>query len=352
MNTSIPPLMVYGANGYSAQLIIEEFLSRNIFPVLAGRNETALKHLAQKYNCEYKTFDLSDEEKVVASLKGIHTVLNCAGPFVQTAKDLMEACLRTKTNYLDITGEMPVMHLAFSLDGNAKENGIVILPSVGFDIIPTDCLAKRLSEKMPDAISLKLGFLNKRGKISRGTLLTSLGFLGGMGRIRRDGKLIESEIGEFVVDIKLKNFSFTGISIPWGDVYSSFRSTKIPNVEVYLAVPGIVINFKKLFLFFMKLLKIQLVKKIVSGYIKKNLTGPNKTERDSAATYIWGRVENAKGEMIEEVYQVMEGYNLTAKGAAECAFRVLKNEIPPGTYTPSIAFGSEFMNLFVVRKII
>lgn len=343
--------MIYGANGYSAQLIIEELLLRKIRPVLAGRNETALKYLAQKYNCEYKAFDLLNEEIINPELEEIHTVINCAGPFIQTAKDLMEACLHTKTNYLDITGEMPVMHLAFSLDGRAKESGIVILPSVGFDIIPTDCLAKRLSEKMPDAIHLKLGFLNKRGKISRGTWLTSLGFLGGNGRIRRDGKVIESEIGEFAVGLKLKNFSFAGISIPWGDVYSSFHSTKIPNAEVYLAMPGIVIKFRKLFLSFLKILKMQLVNKLVTKYIKKYLTGPTKSERDSAETYVWGRVENAKGEMIEEVYQVMEGYNLTAKGAAECAIRVLRNEILPGTYTPSLAFGSEFMDLFVVKKI-
>jgi short subunit dehydrogenase-like uncharacterized protein len=352
MKLTQPQLMIYGANGYSAQLIIEELLLRKIQPVLAGRNETALKHLAQKYNCEYKAFDLLNEEIVNVELKEIHTVINCAGPFIQTAKDLMEACLHIKTNYLDITGEMPVMHLAFSLDGKAKESGIVILPSVGFDIIPTDCLAKRLSEQMPDATRLKLGFSNKGGKISRGTWLTTLEFLGGTGRIRRDGKLIESNIGEFVIDIKLKNFSFAGISIPWGDVYSSFYSTKIPNVEVYLAMPGIVIKFRKLFLFLLKILKMKLVKNLVSGYIKKYLTGPTKSERDSAATYIWGRVENAKGEMIEEVYQVMEGYNLTAKGAAECAIRVLRNEISPGTYTPSLAFGSEFMNLFVVQKIV
>ncbi|MCX6169052.1 MAG: saccharopine dehydrogenase NADP-binding domain-containing protein [Ignavibacteriales bacterium] len=352
MNKSNPSLMVYGANGYSAKLIIEELLSRKIQPVIAGRNEIALKHLAQKYNCEYKVFDLNNEDMVDAGLREIHTVINCAGPFIQTAKDLMEACLRTKTNYLDITGEMPVMHLAFALDDKAKKNGIVILPSVGFDIIPTDCLAKRLSERMPDATHLKLGFKNKGGKISRGTLLTSLGFLGRSGRIRRDGKLIESEIGEFYVNLKLENFSFAGISIPWGDVYSSYHSTKIPNVEVYLAMSGFTIEFRKLFLFLLKILKNKSVKKLVSVYIKKNLTGPNKAERDSAETFVWGRVENAKGEMIEEVYQVLEGYNLTAKGAAECAIRILKNEIQSGSYTPSLAFGSKFMDLFVIQKIV
>jgi short subunit dehydrogenase-like uncharacterized protein len=344
-------LMIYGANGYSAQLIIEELISRNIKPILSGRNEITLKQLAQKYDCEFLAFDLPDDEKVDESLKDVHTVLNCAGPFKYTAKDLMEACLRTKTNYLDITGEMPVMHLAFSLDKIAKKKGIVILPSVGFDIIPTDCLAKRLSEQMPDATHLKLGFLNKRGNISRGTWLTTLEFLGGTGKIRRHGKLIDSKIGEFTINVTAKDFSFSGISIPWGDVYSSYYSTGIENVEVYLALPQNIVKSRSLLLLILKLLKVRAIKNIVANYIKKNLTGPTKTERNSTETYVWGRVENAKGEMLEEVYQFMEGYNLTAKGAAECAERVLKNSLKPGTYTPSLAFGSDFMDLFVVKKI-
>ncbi len=352
MKTTQPKLMIYGANGYSARLIIDELIKKNIKPILAGRNEAALKQLADKYDCDYKSFDLSEDEKVNVALEGVHTVLNCAGPFKYTAKDLIDACLRTKTNYLDITGEIPVLHLAFSHNQKAKENGIVILPSVGFDIIPTDCLAKRLSEQMPDAAHLKLGLINKRGKISRGTLLTTLEFLGGNGKVRRHGKLTDSKIGELTIDVKNKDFSFSGISIPWGDVYSSFHSTGIENAEVYLATPKIIVRLRLLLLSILKILTMQTIKNIVASYIMKNITGPTKEERDSTLTYIWGRVENAKGEMIEEVYQFMEGYNLTAKGAAECAERVLKNSLQPGTYTPSLAFGSEFMNLFVIKRIV
>ncbi|MEW6701216.1 MAG: saccharopine dehydrogenase NADP-binding domain-containing protein, partial [Bacteroidota bacterium] len=345
-------LMVYGANGYSAQLIIDELIGRGIKPVLAGRNESLVKQLAEKYDYDYKVFDIEDDEKIIAALEGVHTVLNCAGPFKYTAKDLIDGCLSSKTNYIDITGEIPALHLAFRQNEAAKKSGIVILPGAGFDVIPTDCLAKHLSELMPDAVHLKLGFLNKRGKISRGTLLTTLESLAGVGIIRRNGVLLESDIGEFTIKVNTKNFLFRGVSIPWGDVYTSFYSTGIPNVEVYLGLPQLFVQFRALLRFVLKIFTIPTVKNFASNYIKKNFTGPTKMERDSTGTYVWGCVENAKGDMIEEVYQFMEGYNLTAIGASECAERVLKNSLHPGTYTPSLAFGSGFMDLFVIRKIV
>jgi len=350
MNQTNKKLMVYGANGYSAKLIIEELLSRGIKPVIAGRDKEKIITLAEQYSCEYLVFGLEEESIIDSAIKDFHTIINCAGPFKYTAKELIESCIRTKTNYLDITGEIPVFHLAFSKSEKAKESGIIIMPGVGFDIIPTDCLAKRLSEKMPDAVNLKLGFLNKKGKISRGTWLTTLEFLGGTGLIRRDGKIVESEIGQYSIKFKKGKISFYGLSIPWGDVYTSYQSTKILNAEIYFGVPFIVYQLRKILTPLLKLFRIPLIKSITSYFIKKNLTGPDKNQRDSTKTYLWGRVENTKGEMIEEIYRIMEGYNLTALGAAECAERVLNNFVEPGTLTPSMAFGSDFLDLFVMKE--
>ncbi|MDQ7817728.1 MAG: saccharopine dehydrogenase NADP-binding domain-containing protein [Melioribacteraceae bacterium] len=351
MNSFQNSLMVYGANGYSAQLIIEELLSRGIKPILAGRNGTAIKKIAQKYSCVYKIFDLTDDKKSIESLTGIHTVVNCAGPFKYTAKEMIDYCLHAKTNYLDITGEMPALAYAFGCDKKAKENGIVILPSVGFDIIPTDCLAKRLSEQMPDAKYLKLGFSNKKGGISRGTSLTTLEFISGKGKIRKNGQLVDSPIGKYSIKVKTNGVSFYGISIPWGDVFTSYFSTGIPNVEVYMGLSKPLFIIRKLLTLLLKIYKLSFIKKISANYISREFTGPDKVQRDSTLTYVWGKVENEKGEMVEELYRVMEGYNLTAKGAAEAAIRVLKNEVKPGTYTPSLAFGSNFLELFVVKRL-
>jgi len=344
-------MMLYGAYGYSGKLIVEELTSRGIRPVLAGRNAGALEELSRQYNCIYRVFDTEESENTDRSLNDIGTLLNCAGPFKYTAKNLMEGCLRSSANYIDITGEMPVMHLAFSLNKQAVESGIVLLPGAGFDIIPTDCLAKRLSEALPEADSLKLGILNKKGKISRGTWLTTLDFLGGMGRVRKNGQVVDSKIGEYTVRVNRAGFSFSGISIPWGDVYSSYHSTGIPDSEVYLGLPEIIVKLKVFVIPALALFKLPLIQKLVHRYISRNITGPSKIERDEGETYIWGKVEKKNGEMREEAYRVMEGYNLTAKGAAECAERIMKNRVTPGYHTPSTAFGSGFMDQFVIDKL-
>lgn len=345
-------LLVYGANGYSAQLIIEELRNRGIKPVLAGRNETAIKKVAAKYSYEYRIFNLSDSKISIESLEGIHTVLNCAGPFKYTAKEMIDYCLQTKTNYLDITGEMPVFAYTFGCNKKAIENGIILLPGVGFDIIPTDCLAKRLSEQMPDATHLMLGFLNKNGRISRGTLLTTLEFIRGKGKVRRNSQMIDSPIGEYSIKVIKKGFSFNGISIPWGDVLTSFFSTGIPNVEVYMGLSKIVYLSRSVLILLLKIFSLPFVKNVSANYISRNVTGPDKNQRDLTQTYIWGRVENEKGDLKEEAYHIMEGYNLTAKGAAEAAKRILQNEVKPGAYTPSLAFGSSFLDLFVIERVL
>jgi len=345
-------LMVYGANGYSAQLIIEELIQRDIKPILAGRNSEAIKEVAAKFSCDYRVFDLNYDNESNNSLEDIHTLINCAGPFKYTAKDMIDYCLASKTNYLDITGEIPVFAYAYGCNNRAKENGIVILTGVGFDIIPTDCLAKRLSELMPDATHLKLAFMNRKGGISRGTTLTSLEFISGKGKIRRNGKVIDSPIGEFTVEIKHPSYSMYGISIPWGDVFTAYISTGIPNVEVYMGLPKLLFVFRKILFTLLTVYKIPFIKKISARYVSQNFIGPDKETRDNTETFIWGRVDNEKGDNIEQVYQVMEGYNLTAKGAAEAAIRVLNNELKPGFYTPSLAFGSKFLELFVKEKII
>ena len=81
---------------------------------------------------------------------------------------MMEACIKAGAHYLDITGEISVFELAQSLNSQAENADVVLCPGVGFDVIPTDCVAAALKEALPDATHLALGFDSKTG-LSPGT---------------------------------------------------------------------------------------------------------------------------------------------------------------------------------------
>ena len=153
-----PVWLIYGANGYTGELIAREAAQRGMRPVLAGRNHTAIESLANELNLDYRVFGLDDSKAIETGLKDCALVLHCAGPFSHTARPMIDACLRTHTHYLDITGEIAVFELAATYDAVARLADIMLLPGVGFDVVPTDCLAAELKSRLPSATYLTLAF--------------------------------------------------------------------------------------------------------------------------------------------------------------------------------------------------
>ena len=181
--------MVYGATGYSGKLIVERAVKAGMQPVVAGRSEAKVKVLAAEFGLDYRVFSIDMLEKSDALISQMALVLNCAGPFSQTADVMMQACLKQQAHYIDITGEIDVFELGASLNTAAKDRGVVLCPGVGFDVIPTDCVAAKLKKMMPDATHLTLGFDSRSG-FSPGTAKTSAEALPNGGKVRKDGKII------------------------------------------------------------------------------------------------------------------------------------------------------------------
>ena len=167
-------LMLYGANGYTSRLIIKELVGQNIKPILAGRNQEKINNLADKHGFDSSIFSLDNTDNIDKNLRDIDVLINAAGPYSLTAKPLINACIRTKTNYIDITGEIDVFVYAQTKHADAKDAGIIICPGVGFDVIPTDCLSVILKDKLPDANELNICFFSENGRPSIGTATTSI----------------------------------------------------------------------------------------------------------------------------------------------------------------------------------
>ena len=181
-------LVIYGATGYTGELIAREAVRRGLRPVLAGRNEVAVATLARELGCDHRVASLDDPGALDRALQGATVTLHCAGPFSATSAPMVEACLRQRSHYLDITGEIDVLEAIHARDAAARQAGVVLCPATGFDVVPTDCVAARIKQELPDATYLALGFAST-GRPSRGTLKTSIENLSRGGRIRSAGRI-------------------------------------------------------------------------------------------------------------------------------------------------------------------
>ena len=336
-------ILIYGASGYTGKLIAALAFSKGLKPILAGRSETNIKPLAEKYGFGFRIFNLDGANEVAKHLKGIRLVLNCAGPFSKTAKQMVEACLISGTHYLDITGEIEVFELLKLYDAKAREAGIVILPGVGFDVVPTDCAAKYLHDQLPDATHLELAFTSLGGGISQGTVLTLVENLGGSGAVRQNGKIIPKPTGHLSKVIDFGSKKRFCMSIPWGDISTAFSTTGIPNIITYTGVSQSTYRFMQWQWLFNPILRTKWVKKLANNYVRKNITGPTPEQNQQGKSLVWGRAENASGKSIEVRIETPEGYRLTSETALLIAQKVLSTESISGYQTPAGLFGSDLI---------
>ena len=328
--------MIYGANGYTGELIAREAVRRGHRPILAGRTAKPVEALARELGCESRVFDLDHPD-----LSGVSLVLHCAGPFSHTSAPMVRACLDARAHYLDITGEISVFESIFRRDADAKERGVVLLPGVGFDVVPTDCLAAALHAKMPDATELWLAFASA-GSVSRGTLKTMIEGAGLGSAIRRNGRITRVPQAWDVREIPFPTKPRLAMTIPWGDLSTAFRTTGIPNIRVYSSQSRKSVRTLKRIRPFLPMLRLKPVQRLALSYANRR-TGPSEEERMRTKTELWGRVTNAKGEEVTMTDVVDEGYTFTMKSAVRAVERVLASSLS-GALTPALAFGAEFVH--------
>ena len=332
--------MLYGANGYTGELIAEAALRKGEKPILAGRRADAIRPLADRLGLEPRIFALDDD--VARHLDDVDLVLLSAGPFSRTSKPMLDACLARSKHYLDITGEMSVFEACHAKHDQAAKAGCVLIPGVGFDVVPSDCLAASLAMRMPDATELTLAFA-ALGQISHGTATTALENLSRGGAVRKDGAIVPVPLAWKTLDVPFFDKPRRAVTIPWGDVATAFYSTHIPNIEVYLAQPPALIRLQRLLRPFLRALGHSAVQRALNFWIDKRPSGPDAAQRASGRCELWGKVRNPRGDELTATLTTPEGYELTVHTALACLQRVLGNTISPGYHTPSTAFGAAFI---------
>jgi short subunit dehydrogenase-like uncharacterized protein len=254
---------------------------------------------------------------------------------------MMRACLARAVHYLDITGEIDVFESAHGFDTQARRAGVLLCPGVGFDVVPSDCLAARLKAELPDATHLALGF-DSRSPTSRGTSKTMIEGLRTGSRVREAGRIVSIPFAGRVREIDFGGGRKTAIAIPWGDVSTAFYTTGIGNIEVYIpASPRAVRRMQHL-----NRWRWLLGWKPVQAWLKRRVDraapGPDATLREQTPVQLWGEARTASGRTVVGRMRVANGYTVTVHAALGIVTRLLGNAAPIGFHTPSQIVGADF----------
>jgi short subunit dehydrogenase-like uncharacterized protein len=334
--------LLYGATGYTGSLTARMAAQRGLKPILAGRNPAKVKALADELGLTWRAFPLEDGVALNLALREVPVVLHCAGPYSRTYKPMADACLRTGAHYLDITGELIELEALAGRDAEAKAAGVMLLPSVGFDVVPSDCLAAHLKRRLPTATRLTLAF-QSFGGASRGTLISTVDAADHPGMVRQAGVLKPVPAAWKTRMVDFGDGPVTCTTLPWGDLATAYRSTGVPNIETYMALPAAQRNVMKSARYLGWLLGSKPGKATLMRLAQALPEGPSDSERAAGYSLLWGEVSDDAGNRAVTRMRTPHSYTLTALASLAVGERVLAGDAPVGYQTPAKAYGADFV---------
>lgn len=338
-------LLIYGAYGYTGRLVSREAVETGLAPTLAGRRAEPLEAHATDLDCDHAVFSLEHPEVVAANLAGVDAVLNCAGPFTATAEPMLDACLETGTDYLDVTGNVAVLEAIAARDEEATEAGATVLPAVGFDDVPTDCLAATLAADLGDVASLTMA-IDGLGTFSPGTLKSIVESLDRPGAVREDG-----EVRDVPLAYRTDEFDFgfgprPAVTVPWGAVSTASHTTGADDIETYATVPSFAVEAMRRGRPLARVLGSDLAMRLLTAGIDRFVSGPTPEERAASTSRLWAEATDEDGDAATARMTTPDTYDVTAATAVESARRVLDGTVDDGFQTPATAFGADYATEF------
>ena len=315
-------LLIYGATGYTGRMAAERAKALGLNVEIAGRDRSRLASLADQLGVHFRVFNA--DANAVASLSGISVLLNFAGPFAHTAEALMLACLKAGVDYLDITAEINVYRLAERLGTEAVSHSVMLMPGVGWDVVPTDSLAVHVAKRVKDPFALNIA-LHVPGSMSRGSAMSVSEIIGAGVLARVDGELVST------ADATPRHFDFGEgpvlcAPLSFGDLITGWYSTGIANIAMFVHVSG---------------------DAFPEGDMSRLPDGPSAEERNAHRARAVVEVVGADGSIARSVIETVNGYTYTPLSAVAAAVRVLNGERHLGFGTPAQVFGSGFAESIV-----
>lgn len=332
--------MLYGVTGKTGRLVLNHALERGHRPVIAGRNAEKVRELAELHALPWESFDLRESTMVDSYLAPVDLVVNMAGPYTSTALPMAHAAIRAGTDYIDVSGELSVFEALLELDDGAKGRDVMLLPGCGFEIVPSDAIALRLAETMPDAVSLELA-ISSTNRISAGTFKAATGMIAEGGFVRRDGVLIPEPLGVSGPNVRFHQGERKTIHAPLPDLVSAWWATGIGEITTLFALPPGVGFARHLGPSLQRTLRIRPIRRLLNASATLGTSRSTAVNTESGSGSFWGRITGKDGRAAEAWIETGEPYSFTACAVIK-AVELGALGTQSGFQTPATAFGVDF----------
>jgi short subunit dehydrogenase-like uncharacterized protein len=332
-------LLIYGT-GYSAGLTIEAALALGLRPILGGRDPGRLEALADRFQLERRVASLTDADSLAAALRDVRVVLHCAGPFVETAAPMVAACLDHGVHYLDLTGEARAVEQVAGRHAEARRRGVMLMPAVGFETMPTDCLAAHVMRRLPRARSLAIAS-TLSPFVTRGSARTLLA-MGDASLARRSGALVRVPAGGLVRDFDFGRGLTRTISCGLADVVTAWYTTGVPDITGYVEAPPRLQAAIAAWQLGSPLRQLAPVQAWLHAWIAMLPDGPTTPERLAHRMTVVAEATAGSRRVLSRL-TTPEAYTTTGLAAAAVALRVVAGDAEPGFQTPARLWGSDLV---------
>lgn len=272
--------------------------------------------LAERLGVPGRTFALHDQMAVLEMLQGTRVLLNVAGPFSLTAESLIDAAIAEGIHYLDTTAEFATYALAEERSAAAAAAGVMLVPGVGWDVVPSDAIAVHTAGRVPHPTKLRVA-LKVTGGFSPGSVSSAAGIGDLLGLVRAGGHLARTNPSPATFDLGEGPEVFN--PVPMGDLITAWHSLELDDIEVFMHATG-----------------------TMPAPGDEIPEGPTEAERLGGRYWALAEVTDEDGTVVRSVIETPTGYTYTQLSAVDAAHRVLDGQHTPGFQTPSTAFGPGF----------
>ncbi len=171
---SRPSIAVVGAAGHTGRFVVAELQRRGLQPVGIVRDLAAQSARALAASgAPIRSVALDDGRALREALSGAMAVINCAGPFLDTAEAVASAAVDVRIHYLDVTAEQASAAATLDrFDGPAKSAGVLVLPSMAFYGGLSDLLATAAAGDWAEVDEIEVGLALDSWRPTPGTRAT------------------------------------------------------------------------------------------------------------------------------------------------------------------------------------